>query len=218
MEAQMFRCHPIISRLISVVHTELPVGEVKSVNATFTADIIDLFNRKAGGSILDLGCYPMSLLRLLFGEPRIISATATFVQPEKEGDNVFDSASTAHVEMESGLRAEIFTSNSAAHKWEFHINCERGRISLSDLWTADVEDTITITMIDEEGQICDENVIAVPSQDNFYTLQINTVNSHVLCGEVQAASPAMTWPDSVGNMVALDMWRKAIGLHYKGHE
>lgn len=81
MEAQMFRCHPILARLADIVHTEKPVGAVTRVEAIFTADIINLFNRKAGGSILDLGCYPMSLLRFLFGEPISITATATLVQP-----------------------------------------------------------------------------------------------------------------------------------------
>jgi hypothetical protein len=28
----------------------------------------------------------------------------------------------------------------------------------------------------------------------------------------------MNWQDSIGNMAALDMWRKAIGLHYPGYE
>jgi predicted dehydrogenase len=217
MEAQMFRCHPILKKLMSLVHTELPVGSVQSVNATFTADIINLFNRKAGGSILDLGCYPMSLLRLLFGEPKAMTGSATLVKPEKEGDNVFDSASTAEITMESGLRATIFTSNNATHNWEFHIQCENGRISLSDLWRSDVEDAITITSVDKSGNKVEEKIL-MPLSQNFYTLQINTVNENIRNGNCQATSPAMSWDDSISNMVALDMWRRAIGLNYDGYE
>lgn len=240
MEAQMFRCHPILNRLATLVHSEQPVGAVISVQATFTADIINLFNRKAGGSILDLGCYPMSLLRFLFGEPRAITATASLVPPEKDGDNVFDSATTADIEMNSGLRAVIHTANNTAHNWEFHIVCEHGRISLSDLWREDVADAISITTSKEgagdggegedEGvrttttdtisaQMSDNAVIiAVKPPQNFYTLQIETVNRHVYDGDVEASGSAMNWSDSINNMIALDMWRRAIGLHYPGYE
>ena len=233
MEAQMFRCHPILSRLATLVHSELPMGAVLSVQATFTADIINLFNRKAGGSILDLGCYPMSLLRFLFGEPIAITATASLVAPEKEGDNVFDSATTADIEMASGLRAVIHTANNKAHNWEFHIMCEHGKISLSDLWREDVADTITMTSSGgrrgEDGvhtpatgtisaDTCTVNVITVTPPQNFYTLQIETVNRHVRNSDVQASSPAMSWDDSINNMAALDMWRQAIKLRYPGYE
>ena len=217
MEAQMFRCHPILSRLVSIVHDEQPLGPARSVRASFTAKIIDLFNRKAGGSILDLGCYPMSLLRLLFGEPKSISAKATLVPPIKDGDNAFDSASTAEIVMSSGLHATIHTSNNADHNWEFHIDCEKGSISLSDLWRDDIEDTITIsTVIDDKVSTC--STIHVTPPENFYTLQIDTVNRHIHNRDYQATGTAMNWMDSINNMTALDMWRKAIGLHYQGFE
>lgn len=219
MEAQMHRCHPLIPQLREIVLEKKPVGEVLSVNASFTANIIDLFNRQAGGSILDLGCYPMSLVRYLFGEPVSMTGSATIVPPAKPGESAFDSETTVTVVFRSGLQAVIHTSNKAAHHWEFNVVCEGGQVSLSDLWRREVDDEITITRAaaGEGAPDAEERIVCNPPH-NFYTLQIDTVNQAVRSGAVEASSPAMTWQDSVDNMRALDMWRKAIGLRYEAFE
>ena len=79
----MYRCHPIVSKLKSLL-TERPVGDVLSVNAVFTAPTIDRFNKRCGGSTLDLGCYPISLPRFLFGEPISVEGEAEIIGVSEE--------------------------------------------------------------------------------------------------------------------------------------
>lgn len=210
MEAQMYRCHPLIRRLQEVIISH-PVGKVLSVNATFTAPIIDLFNRSAGGAILDLGCYPMSLLRLLCGEPVAISGTSTLTPPqENSSDDVFDMESIALIEFSNEIRGNIRVCNNEELTWKFVVVCENGYIELSNLWDNTTPDSITITSSSGGNE-----VVVEPTEGDFYVMQIDTVNDCIRAGRVQAFPPAMTWQDTENNVRALDMWRTAVGLRYR---
>jgi predicted dehydrogenase len=209
MEAQMHRCHPIIPRLKAIVD-ERPLGRIISVDAVFTAPIVSLFNRHAGGSILDLGCYPISIMRYLFGEPVTVTGSAKIVQPVNPNENNFDEEATAIMELGDGITASVKSGNNAPLHWSFQIQCERGAISLANIWSDDVAHAVTLRHNDSGEE---EHVVVAPPK-SFYALEIDVVNRCILDGRVEASSPAMTWDDSLRNMEALDRWRSAIGLRY----
>ena len=214
MEAQMHRCHPIIARLKACVDS-CPVGNVVSVSATFTAPIIDLFNRHAGGSILDLGCYPISLLRLLFGEPVSITGSAQIIQPIVYEHNNFDAVSTAHMLFLNEVFADVRVANNEPLAWEFMIRCERGTISLSNLWDDTVLDEIIVVECESSGDVNRVlNRISEVMPKSFYTLEVDIVNSCISRNMIEAPTPAMSWQDSIENMATLDRWRQAVGLRY----
>src|SRR5450432_1882829 len=72
MEAFMYRCAPQTRKLVELV-TSGTLGRVHAIQATFGFDgDIPLTNRVlanelGGGGILDVGCYPVSIARLLAG-------------------------------------------------------------------------------------------------------------------------------------------------------
>lgn len=216
MEAQMYRCHPMLPVLKELVTKSKPLGNIVSIDANFFAPIIDLFNREAGGSILDLGCYPVSLARYLCGRFVNVSGSANLVPPERAGHNSFDSYAEALVTFEGGVTAAIRASNNVDPLvWSFVITCESGSIELSNLWDETIsEHFITLKPDDQTA----ETRIGIPSDRNFYTLQIDTVNSHIIRGDVEATPPAMTWLDTIENMVLLDAWRNVVGLRYPADE
>ena len=82
MEALMYRCHPQMKRLASLIQ-EGAVGEVIRIRSSFGFRAAPdpesrLFNHAlGGGSIMDIGCYPVSAARLVAG-----AATGTaFLDP-----------------------------------------------------------------------------------------------------------------------------------------
>ncbi len=89
MEAFMYRCHPQTARLVELIRKKC-VGEVRLIQASFCFEApVDvhhrLFNpRLGGGGILDIGCYPVSMARLIagavlgkpFAEPLEVKGTA----------------------------------------------------------------------------------------------------------------------------------------------
>ncbi len=80
MEAMHYRYYALMDRLLDLLRRR-EIGELRSVEAFFRARI----NRPddlrwqlalAGGSLMDLGCYPLHLLRTVAGEPEVVSAEA----------------------------------------------------------------------------------------------------------------------------------------------
>lgn len=82
MEAFMYRCHPQTAKVVELIRQKA-IGEVRLIQAAFCFDKpLDpkhrLFNRKlGGGGILDIGCYPVSMARLLAGA----ALKKSFVEP-----------------------------------------------------------------------------------------------------------------------------------------
>jgi predicted dehydrogenase/ribosomal protein S18 acetylase RimI-like enzyme len=216
MEAQMYRCHPIIRRLKEIVCVEKLLGEVRAVDASFTAPISEMYNRRAGGSILDLGCYCMSMVRLICGEPESISGSGELLHPTdderlKFGYNDSDRAATAVLQLPNGVVGTIRSCNDEDLNVTYIITCEYGRIELSNLWVDSIPDEIRIH---PDGSEMQWELVSLPEGVNFYVLQINTVNESIQFQRMQAHYPSMTWEESISNIRALDSWRAAIGLNY----
>ena len=72
MEAFMYRCHPQTQALVDLLKQKT-IGDVRVIQATFSfrggfnPDSRLYKNSLAGGGILDIGCYPGSIVRLLAG-------------------------------------------------------------------------------------------------------------------------------------------------------
>src|ERR1700682_2823124 len=74
-EAFMYRHHPQIERVRELL-TDGSIGEVRAVDARFhflmdlsAGSDIRLDEALGGGALLDVGCYPIDLMNLLFGGP-----------------------------------------------------------------------------------------------------------------------------------------------------
>ena len=82
MEAFMYRCHPQTARLMELV-AQGAIGEVRLIECSFSYNMgpqyenIRLSNPAAGGGIMDVGCYPVSMARLIAGaEPVAVRGAA----------------------------------------------------------------------------------------------------------------------------------------------
>jgi predicted dehydrogenase len=78
MEAFMYRHHPQTAVVRDLVAGGA-VGRLQAVKTTFTFPLDDLTNVRAlpeldGGALMDVGCYCVSAIRLLAGEPERVSA------------------------------------------------------------------------------------------------------------------------------------------------
>jgi len=85
MEASHYQYHPFVKRLVEIVRSG-ELGNISNIEVAFSAPIwrrgdIRYQLPLAGGATMDIGCYPVSLLRLLAPGPRVISATAKLSSP-----------------------------------------------------------------------------------------------------------------------------------------
>jgi predicted dehydrogenase len=79
MEAFMYRHHPLWVKVRELVADGV-IGELRSIQAVFTyfnADPSNIRNIAAygGGALMDIGCYPINVARMMYGsEPEVVAA------------------------------------------------------------------------------------------------------------------------------------------------
>jgi predicted dehydrogenase len=222
MEAFMYRCHPQTSKLVTLIR-DGAIGEVRVIQASFGYDLGDsdaayqnirLRNDVAGGSIMDVGCYAISMARLIAGAALGLEAPAEPGRLEGvahigERGGV-DEWAAAAVRFPGDVLANLACAARVRMDSKVHVWGSRGEIEVPVPWNP------------PEGRIvlrrygADEEVIDVPAAANAYTLEADAVARSL--PERQAPYPCMTWADSLGNMRALDAWRAAVGLAFEGEE
>ena len=102
MEAFHSRYHPLWDRLAEVLRSGA-IGDVRRARARFLVPIADRADIRwqlplGGGALMDMGVYPVALLRHLFGEPEVRAASAVDI------DGV-DASMTATLRFPGGLDA-----------------------------------------------------------------------------------------------------------------
>jgi len=196
LEALMYRYHPLIKQLTKLVADKV-IGDIKLFNASYSAPIAHLANPKAGGALRNLGCYPISLIRLLAGaEPIEIKAMGRF-NPQTGNDN----QTTILLKFANNVLATVSTTDDVGKFWHFEMIGEKGRIQvLSNPWQANIDDNIIVVTLNDK-QIPQQ--IAVNATHSLYCYQINEMNNKILNGFSSAESSDSN-QHSLGNIVVLE--------------
>lgn len=218
MEAFMYRCHPQVARLITLIR-DGAIGEVRAVGASFSFMAPDpdpagrLLNRSlGGGGILDVGCYPVSFSRLVAGVAAGVAAPAEPVEVKGVahiGRTGVDEWSSAVLRFPNDVIAQVATGVLLDQDNSAKVYGSKGSLFLPTPWVPKEEVVLTLARTGREPE-----EIRVRSERNAYTLEADVVGDHLPAR--QAPFPAMTWDDSLGNLRTLDAWRRSIGLHYDG--
>jgi len=111
VEAFHYRYHPLADRVRAVIGSNL-LGKLEHVEGSFSVPIppdnIRWDWSLAGGATMDLGCYPLHMIRYFSGMmPRVVSAKATVGPPN------IDVKMEAELELASGVSARMTTSMAA---------------------------------------------------------------------------------------------------------
>lgn len=218
MEAFMYRCHPQTAKLIELLRAKV-IGDVRIIQATFSfqADF-DLNNRAlsndlGGGGILDVGCYPISMARLIAG----IDLGKEFADPlEVYGvghigeSSRIDEWSICCLKFPRGILAQVATGVFLNQENVVRIFGSEGDIFIPSPWVPGGRDPgITRIFVRKRG----ENIvqeITTETKLGLYSIEADTVATSIS----RRQSPVMTWEDSIGNMRTLDRWRQALGISY----
>lgn len=130
MEAFHYQYHPLAKRLVEIVRSG-ELGNISKVDVAFSAPLwkkgdIRYQLALAGGATMDMGCYPVSLLRLLTPGPRVISAEAKLSSPG------VDRAMDAHFSLPDGGSAHIGCSMFSSSVLRLHaqVTGDNGSISV----------------------------------------------------------------------------------------
>ena len=217
MEAFMYRCHPQTAKLVELVRSGA-VGEVRLIDATFSFQTDfnpngRLFkNDLGGGGIMDVGCYPVSLARLVAGaaagkpflDPTSVSGAA------KLGETGVDEWAAATLKFANGIVAQVACGVRLNQQNAATIYGSEGRIVVPNPWIPAKEGGAVSFTVHRNGK--EPETVEIKSDKHLYGLEADAFAAAVADGE--PVSPAMTPADSMGNMRTLDSWRQAVGLTY----
>jgi predicted dehydrogenase len=217
MEAFMYRCHPQTRRLVELIR-DGEIGKVRLVQAEFSfrADWKPegrLLNRTlGGGGILDVGCYCVSMSRLIAG----VAEGKAFADPTEVkgvgqiGGTGVDELAVAVMKFPNGMLAQVVAGVRVSLSNVVRIWGEEGHIVVRSPWVIDREIGQSVLLLHREGKAVKE--VRVEADRGIYAIEADAVAESIQAKE----APAMSWADSYGNMRTLDRWRAEIGLTYDG--
>ncbi len=205
LEAFMYRMHPQTQQIRELLADEA-IGELRHIHATFAfnapfSETSRLYAAElAGGGIMDVGCYPVSMARMIAGsEPTDLAATGMLA---RTGVDLYTSALLS---FEDGVGAHIATGVGQQLENSVAIFGNRGSIHVAWPWQCPADWRVTMSRGRETEEF-------TGTSESAYVYQVDEVDRCLRSGLVE--SPAMTWEDSIGNASVLDKWRAALGIKY----
>jgi len=151
-----------------------------------------------GGSLLDLGIYPIFVAQSTLGVPDTTAATATFF------DNGADSSCSMQFNYNNGATALLKSTLIESTPCEAIFYCERGTIKIN----REFHCPSSVTLITDQ----EEKTVDFSCQTNGYNYEITHFNELLRQGKTE--SDIMTFSFSRELIKTLDIVRKAIGLKY----
>jgi predicted dehydrogenase len=201
MEAFHYPYHPITHRTIEIVRSG-ELGKLVSVEAGFggagpSRDDIRWSLALAGGALMDVGCYPVHLLRTVLGEePRVASARAIQANPGVDGDMTID------LEFSGGVVGKVRSSMDSPESYIYaRFIGEDGELEVQNPFLPQDGNSLTIRTGKKSRT---ETVTTVPT----FVFQL-----HALADAVLRGAPVLTdVDDAIANMEVIDAAYLAAGL------
>ncbi len=195
MEGFMYRFHPQVEKTLALIR-QGRLGEVRAVHSSFTfqfkrdGDNYRWFPAMGGGALYDVGCYTVSVARLVFGaEP--VSAFATARIDPATG---VDMTTAAILEFPGGRFAQCESSFESHFQSRLLVVGAEGTLALDRAFSAKNFDTAIEVVRGDEKE-----AVRIP-QANMFTLMVEHFGDAVL-GKTPLLYPPQ---DAFLNMRAID--------------
>ena len=217
-EAFMYRYHPQTIKVIELIKENV-IGKIISMESSFGMNILTkknlfgfkkkkklnkesrLYNKElGGGTILDLGCYPVSFSQLIGSLiPGINLNNVDLLNVKKEiGLTGVDLDSYVELEFDKKFKSKIGASFTKNLGKKTKIIGEKGEILIEDTWHG------SDGLINISGE--KNYKIAVKSYENIFTHEIENLSYSALEGKKESNYPGMRLEETLLNMKILEKW------------
>src|SRR6266478_9102390 len=200
-EAFMVKTHPQWLRVRDLARNGT-IGELKSIVTIFSYFNRDPDNVRhkvewGGGGLLDIGCYPITMSRFIFGEEPLRVAGAL----ERDPDFGTDRLSSAILEFPSG-QSTFTCLTQGAYFQTMHFLGSAGRVEIEIPWNAPNDRPCRIFIGDATRSVA--KIEEFPTVDQ-YTIQGDEF-SRAIRGEREVPMPL---EDAIANMAVIEAIFKA---------
>ncbi|MBL0886098.1 Gfo/Idh/MocA family protein [Myceligenerans indicum] len=209
MEAMWTRYLPHMSRIREILASGA-LGEVRTVMADHCQDLPDDPGHRinalelGGGSLLDLGIYPISLTWDVFGEPLTIQSHATF----KEAGA--DATVATIFGYDAGRMATTISASDTRGPVTASILGTDGRIDIDPWWFTPT----SFRVYDTDGAVTEE--YTSEGRVTGRGMHFQALEAERLIAEGRTDGDILPLAQTVGIMGTLDEIRDQIGLSYPG--
>jgi predicted dehydrogenase/aryl-alcohol dehydrogenase-like predicted oxidoreductase len=220
-EAFMYRLHPQTRSIVDLVASGT-IGDVRAIKASFGFRMANpdpahrlLANDTAGGGILDICCYPVSMARLIAGA----ASGKPFADPAQVfgvahlGATGVDEWASAVLRFSGDILAEVSGGVSLAYDNTVRVFGTGGWFDVLSPWHATGRQGGVADIVVHRPDGATET-IAMDDRRWLYTFEIEAASAAIRAGRQEFDPPGMTWADTLGNMRALDKWRASVGLEF----
>jgi xylose dehydrogenase (NAD/NADP) len=195
MEGFMYKFHPQMEKAIALIR-EGRIGDVRTVHSSFTfrferdGSNYRWFPAMGGGALYDVGCYTISVARLVFGEEPV----SVFARARVDPETGVDMTTAALLEFPGGRFAQCDSSFESHFQSRLLVAGSEGTLGLDRAFSAKDFDV-------EIGLVCGDKqeTIRVP-RANMFTLMVEHFGDAVM-GITPLRYPAA---DALDNMRAID--------------
>ncbi len=218
-EGFMYRYLPYLLNLKEIILNR-SLGDVVEIKSVFNSKIYKqkeifgfkirkpdysnrLFNKDlGGGSILDLGCYPLSFstfINSLTHNVQLKDISLENVKKEycESGVDIF---SSAKINFNGKFQSNITCSFKDKFDQSTEINFEKGSILINESWVPNKKMTMQITNQGNKTTMDFEN------NENICSYQIDNISNQLLNQMVKPVFPSLTIEEIETNSNLLDRW------------
>lgn len=217
MEAYMYRTHPQTFNILQNIECLRGSNEKIEINSSFGfyAEIPKEHRLRnpmlGGGAIMDVGCYPLSMSKLLAGrllkkpyaDPKSIEVCGNL------DETGVDSNSKARILFSENIEANI--SCAINEKYENNLEIISGdyKLSVSQPWhCGQFQDGYSSIKVYSKNKLVDE--ISYKDEVGLFTREIDHASECILNNKLE--SDLISHADSQSIMLWLDKWRKELGI------
>jgi xylose dehydrogenase (NAD/NADP) len=206
MEAFMYRFHPATAQLVHLA-TDGTIGTPKVIRATFgfllsKPDDIRWSADLAGGSLMDVGCYCVNVVRLLAGaEPLAVTANATWAPTG------VDESLVGLLEFPGGLLAVVDSSFSMGASMQQTVNVSgtEGRLVINQPFRRGEQPVeIVVDRADSGDYASRTETVKVPGMAQYALMA-----EHFADAVLNDTPLAYTLRDSLGNMQTIEALKES---------
>ena len=222
MEAFMYRTHPQTSKIKEIIKQyftnkplmiEASFGFNMGIRARFKKNHRLLDPALGGGSILDIGCYPMSMSRMIVGcqeDKDFINPVSISAEGSVTSKGV-DLNTKASLVFPNGSQASIKCAINKSYANSVFISNEEKSLYIDQPWhCGEFQGRSSRLVIKEEKNKTE--IIELKQELGVFTYEIDHFVQ--LLDEKQTQSNLVTHADTYGNMIWLDAWRKELNIQY----
>ncbi|GAB3698721.1 Gfo/Idh/MocA family protein [Halorubrum pallidum] len=194
MEGFMYRYHPRTERAVALA--ERTLDDVRTVTATFRFPLYDrpddvrLDPDIAGGSLMDVGCYPVSLVRTVLGDP-----DRAYAETNDTRNAGVDTELAGVLAYDDGRSARVASGFDTQLVQRYRIDATNGWIAVERAFDAPADEHVELTY-EVDGRRGVETFDPVDQ----YRLQVD----HFADCAAGGASPRTDGTEAIANMRVID--------------